>query len=260
MNVVGWMGKSASWMLTGAVLLACGGGAKRAPMAPDPTTSPAESASSDDDTMASAWSSDADAGAAAPSAPPAASTASETPSSAAILQGNEDGARALLAQFVAPGADHAALTRSLRPTSSDYKTLFDARTAAKVEAAQSKDWDSNKAVIKPKSGQTETKVWSATGADLARGTGNAREFPPGYKKIAKHLSATVLFFRFKFVEPGKETGTAYDGLAFVNGHWVIAPKPWRALEGKPAAMEEDAEAPPEKPAPKKKPKGGKKKR
>src|SRR5690606_9226881 len=100
-----------------------------------------------------------------------------------------------------------------------------------------KDWDSNKAVIKPKPGQTEVKVWSATGADLANGTGNAVEFPGGYKKIAKHLAPTVLFFRFKFVEAGKETGTAYDGLAFINGHWVIAPKPWRAIEGKSGGME-----------------------
>src|SRR5262245_15725340 len=38
---------------------------------------------------------------------------------------NEDGAQRLLKQFVAPDADHAALTRSLRPTAGDYRAMFD---------------------------------------------------------------------------------------------------------------------------------------
>ena len=198
-----------------------GGGAKGPPMVAD-DPAPAETAEGDG---ASDVAADAGGGASASESSEAA------PPGAAILSGNEEGARALLAQFVAPDADHAALTRSLRPTSIDYKTLFDAKTAAKVEASQAKDWDSSKAVIKPKPGQTDVKIWSATGADLARGSGDAREFPGGYKKIGPHLGPAVLFFRFKFVEPGKDVGTAYDGLAFVNGHWVIAPKPWRGLAG-----------------------------
>ena len=30
------------------------------------------------------------------------------------------------------------------------------------------------------------------------------------------------------VKPGETLGMAFDGLAFVNGHWRIFPKPWRA--------------------------------
>jgi hypothetical protein len=261
---------SRTWLagvLAGALLVACGGGGrgKGPPLSPDTASSTDEGADAGGDFPASSFSASAegDAGASTSSGSSdlPASTPNDTPSgSAAILQGNEDGARALLTQFVSPSADHVALTRSLRPTSNDYKTLFDAKTAAKIESAQAKDWNSNKAVIKPKPGQTEVKVWSATGSDLAKGVGNAKEFPGGYKKVAKHLAPAVLFFRFKFVEPGKDVGTAYDGLAFVNGHWAIAPKPWRALEGKGGGMEDEAEAaPPEKPAAKKKPKGGKKK-
>jgi hypothetical protein len=171
----------------------------------------------------------------------------------AILHGDADGARALLSQFVAPNADHLALTRSLRPTTSDYKSLFDAATASKIEAAHAKDWDSGKAVIKPKPGQTEIKIWGASGADLATGKGDAKEFPGGYKKVGKHLVATQLFFRFKFVEAGKDQGTAYDGLAFVNNHWVIAPKPWKAVDGKGGVSgDDDADTAGDKPKPKKK--------
>jgi hypothetical protein len=196
-----------------AMLVACSGAKAKPPTAPSERTTD-EGTEGADGGMASATSSE------------------DTPGEVAVaLQGNEEGAHALLKQFIAPNADHAALTRSLRPTSADYKALFDEKLAEKVEAAQAKDWDSGQAVIKPKDNQTEIKVWGATGAELAQGTGNAKEFPAEYKKVAKHLAADVTFFRFKFVEAGKETGTAYDGLVFVNGHWVIAPKPWKALEG-----------------------------
>ena len=33
-----------------------------------------------------------------------------------------------------------------------------------------------------------------------------------------------------FVEPGKEQGNSYDGLTYVNGHWILIPKPWRGLD------------------------------
>lgn len=268
MSVWGRVRKSTFGVLVfgSMLLLACGGGAaKPKPMVADPLPEgPDYDWSGGDAGVASIVGDDASSSSDVPA------SSSEGPSGAAILQGNEDGARALLAQFIVPNADHLALTRSLRPTARDYSTLFDAKAAAKIEAAQANDWDSNKAVIQPKSGQTEIKVWGATGSDLAKGTGNSKEFPGGYKKVARHLAPGVLFFRFKFVEPGKDVGTAYDGLAFVNGHWVIAPKPWRAMDGRAGPMEDEAESAserPEKPAKpaakhvgkKKKPKGKKKK-
>jgi len=181
-------------------------------------------------------------------------------SGGSLMKGDEEGAKALLAQFVAADANHVALTRSLRPTTNDYKALFDAATAPKIESGQSKDWASGKAAVRPKQGQTEVKLVGATGAELAAWTGGAKEFPAGYKKIGKHLVPTVTFFRFKFVEPGKDTGTAYDGLAFVNGHWVISIPPYLALEGKGSGIDEAPAADePAKPAGKK-PKGKKKKK
>ncbi|HVH42934.1 MAG TPA: hypothetical protein VM925_11345 [Labilithrix sp.] len=174
------------------------------------------------------------------------------PPSLALPSSSEDGARKMLKQFVEPNADLATLTSALRPTTADYEAMFDPQLAAKIEKAQAKGWSSGKAVIQPKPGQTEIKLWSATGTELAGGSGSAKEFPPEYQKLGVHLGPSVLFYRFKFVEPGKEIGTAYDGLAFVNGHWVIVPKPWRALEGRGLSFEDE-----EKPAapPKKKPRG-----
>lgn len=178
---------------------------------------------------------------------------------AEIASGTEDGAKSLLKQFVDPKADHATLSKSLRPTAADYKALFDDETASKMESAYAKEWDAGHMVIKPKNErQSEIKLWGATGAELAEGKGHAKEFPGGYKKVGKHLSPTVTFYAFKFVERGKEAGMAFDGLAYVNAHWVIVPKPFHNLEG----GEEKADKP-EKPARPEKPNGkghGKKKK
>src|SRR5689334_7155400 len=145
--------------------------------------------------------------------------------------GTEAAAKSMLEQFVKPGAYHAGLTKQLRPTSADYKAMFDDASAAEVEAAIAKEWDSGKALIQPTAKQTEVKVWGATGADIAAGKGNAAQFPNAYKKVGEHLQPAQMYFTFKFVTPGTDKGLAFDGLAFVNGHWVIAFKPWRGLEG-----------------------------
>lgn len=240
--------------LATAGAIACGPPPKPKPVVKEETT--ASEQEMDPDASAAAWASGAElldgGGVAAGEGGALLGTS--------LAKGTEEGAKALLAQFVAADADHVALTRSLKPTTNDYKALFDSETAKKVETGQSKDWASGKAAVRPKQGQTEVKLTSATGADIASWSGNAKEFPAGYKKIGKHLSPTVTFFRFKFVEPGKDTGTAYDGLAYVNGHWVISLHPYLALEGKAMGPDEGSdETPPAKPAGKK-PKGKKKKK
>ena len=139
----------------------------------------------------------------------------------------EDGAKALLAEFVKPGADHAALSKNLRPSQADYAAVFEPDLAAKAEAVYGPAWDGGQMVIAPKAGQTEVKVFSATSDELKSWSGGAAEFPGGYKDVAAQIKPGVKLYRFKFVEPGQDLGMAYDGLVNVNGHWRIFPKPWR---------------------------------
>lgn len=146
-----------------------------------------------------------------------------------VSSSKEEDARRFLEQFVRPSANHAMLTKTLRPTSEDYGVLYDATTAAKLDAAYAPEWDSGRITIAPRPGQTEVKVWSATAEDLRAGKGNSREFPGGYARVAEHLAPGAILYRFKFVEPGKDLGVAFDGLAYVNSRWVIIPKPWRVL-------------------------------
>lgn len=143
----------------------------------------------------------------------------------------EEGAKQLLGEFLKPGADYAGLSKQLRPTKADYVSVYGAEAADKLAATYDPAWDGGQLVLKPNDGQTELKLASATSEDLKSGSGNAGEFPGGYKKVADKLQPGLTLYRFKFVEPGKDLGMSFDGLVHVNGHWVIMPKPWRALGG-----------------------------
>lgn len=143
--------------------------------------------------------------------------------------GTDAGAMSLLQEFVKPGADHAALSKQLRPTAADYAAVFEADVSGKVAAVYDPAWEAGQMVVAPKAGQTEVKVFSATSEEMKSWSGNAAEFPGGWKDVAAKLKPGLKIYRFKFVEPGKDLGMAFDGLIYVNGNWRICPKPWRAL-------------------------------
>lgn len=145
--------------------------------------------------------------------------------------GTDDGARAMLAEFVKPGADHAALSRALRPTKADYEAVFTPELAAKADSVYGPAWDGGQMVVAPKDGQTQVLLASATSDELKSWTGGAAEFPGGWQGVGAQLKPGVKFYRFKFVKPGEDLGMAYDGLAHVNGNWRIFPKPWRVAGG-----------------------------
>ena len=152
------------------------------------------------------------------------------PSSApAALDGTEKGARELLAAFLKPEADCRALSRTLRPTSADFKAVFEGDAAAKAEEGDKKPWDEVSVVVAPGPRQTELILGSATSDELAAGSPKAKEFPGGYVKVAASFKKGLTLWHFSFVEMGKTSGISFDGLVFVNGHWVLFPKPWRAL-------------------------------
>ncbi|HSO33435.1 MAG TPA: hypothetical protein VLT33_12965 [Labilithrix sp.] len=165
---------------------------------------------------------------------PTTATATAAPTAPApslkTFPGTEAGAKALLAEFVKPGADTAGLSAQLRPTTADYKAIFDPTLSAKLEKVYTPQWESGAFVVAPKQGQTTVLIDSATVAELKSGAPASKEFPGGYKMVASHLVGAARLYRFKFVEPGKTLGMAFDGLAHVNGHWVLIPKPWRALD------------------------------
>jgi hypothetical protein len=144
--------------------------------------------------------------------------------------GTDAGAEALLKEFLKPGADYAALSKPLRPDKADYDGVFQPELAARADTIYTPAWDANQMLVFPKPGQTQLVLYSATTDEIKNGTGNSAEFPGGYRQVADQFKPGVKLYRFKFVEPGNDLGMAYDGLAYVNGHWRIFPKPWRLLK------------------------------
>lgn len=141
----------------------------------------------------------------------------------------EGSAKAIVEQFVQPGADHAALSKALRPTHEDYFAVFEPELAAKIEAMHAPAWEAGEAVIKPRDGQTEIEFFETTTDDIRAWTPQAEEhFPGGYGRIKEHFNPGFKICRFEFVEPGKTDGIAFDGLIYVNGRWVLIPQPFEA--------------------------------
>ena len=144
--------------------------------------------------------------------------------------GTEAGARALLGEFMKNGADYAALSKPLQPTTADYQAVFEGDFAKTAEAAYAPAWSKGEMVVGRKPEQTELKLWSATTDDLKKWNDKAQPFPGGYKEAASKFKDGLTIYRFKFVQPGEDLGMAYDGLLYVNGQWRIFPKPWRIGE------------------------------
>jgi hypothetical protein len=142
----------------------------------------------------------------------------------------DDDAMALLREFVRPGADPAALSKTLRPTRSDYDAVFAPAVARKLEAAYEPAWEQGLMLVQPKREQKEVLAWGASSEEIRSWTGAAAQhFPGGWKEVGPHLKPGVRLYAFKFVEPGQGLGMAFDGLVRINGQWRIFPKPWRAL-------------------------------
>ncbi|MDB4998051.1 MAG: hypothetical protein JWM74_5483, partial [Myxococcaceae bacterium] len=105
-----------------------------------------------------------------------------------------------------------------------------AATAAKIDRVYSPEWDKGTFVVSARPGQTEVQMASATVTDLKAKNEKAKALPVPYAIVASHLVGTSTIYAFRFVEPGKNDGNTFDGLVYLNGHWVLIPKPWRGLD------------------------------
>lgn len=54
-------------------------------------------------------------------------------------------------------------------------------------------------------------------------------FPGGYRSIAGLLQPQRVWAAWKVIEPGRDAGTSYDGLVWLDDHWAWFPKPYRVL-------------------------------
>lgn len=146
-----------------------------------------------------------------------------------LVPGSAEEGRALLERFLRPDTDLAALTASLKPTPEDLRAVYAEPLATALVEAYEQAFAPG-ATIEPGEGQNEILSSFTTTFDLKNGVGPLDRFPGGYKDILDLFVSDVPIAAFKFVRAGETTGRAIDGLIYVNGRWVIMPKPWRGLE------------------------------
>lgn len=120
------------------------------------------------------------------------------------------------------------MARALRPSEMDYKAIFISRDfAASVYQYHQRLSNSSAIVIQPNLvAQSDILLWEADVNDFKEYKNDAVYFPGGYKEIAHQFSPDYHYFRFKYVKPGKSTGSAYDMMVFVNDRWRFFPRPW----------------------------------
>jgi hypothetical protein len=143
-------------------------------------------------------------------------------------------ARTVLAAFVKPGADQAALTAALRPKPEDYDAVFVPDAANKLKGELDPLWDGGKLALRPKPEQTEVVVVGATVDQLRTGTGPATDCPRGYQGIADMIKAGNRVYCFRFRAPADKKGISSDGLVWVKDHWAFFPRAFHYLGPKPA--------------------------
>jgi hypothetical protein len=143
--------------------------------------------------------------------------------------GSEANARLMLEKFLQPGADIDALTQALFPDEADIRAVYrDPVAGLLVQNLLPRFRPGVKFTPKPE--HDAILLARATTDQLIAGDPVLRDFPGGYSKVLPYMLPGVPIVRFKFVKSGETLGLAFDGLVYVNDHWVIIPKPWRYLE------------------------------
>lgn len=144
---------------------------------------------------------------------------------------NRQGVEEMLTYLLeASRKERGRFTQELRPTKEECEMLFETGIAKKVYRYQRRLQRQARIVVQPLlTSQTDLLIWAASSADLSSYQGEARFFPGGYHELAEFLKPGFVFYRFKFIQPGRKLGSAYDVLVHVNGHWRLIHRPWTVL-------------------------------
>ncbi|MET7402756.1 hypothetical protein ABZS66_55675 [Dactylosporangium sp. NPDC005572] len=181
-------------------------------------------------TLTACGDSGSDTPASAGSAPAASSGSSSAASKRAAFPKGDAGAKSLMEALRA--ADGPETVKTLQPTAADYAAVFTDDLAGKAESFyKTKLWNGQKVDMGVSAAQTDLKVFQATSEDIRKWTKAVeRDFPGGYKQLGPHLKPGLTVYRWKYTEPGEDSGRAYEGLVYVNDHWIWVPKAWEILE------------------------------
>jgi hypothetical protein len=153
----------------------------------------------------------------------------------AVVPAGDDGARALIREL--RNADRPARIRDLVPRRADVEAVFVEDVVDRVTEHYRALAEDLPPGFRADEHQTDVKVIATTSEELLERAPAVEDVPGGLVRIAPYLRPGITIYTWRYVEPGRGSGTLYTGLVHVNGRWVWFAKPWRAL---PAPARADA--------------------
>ncbi|MGO9227901.1 MAG: Imm49 family immunity protein [Bryobacteraceae bacterium] len=122
-----------------------------------------------------------------------------------------------------------AILKRLRPRPEDYAKVFQPAAVGRARQLYENLWNAGVEMSFPPSTQSELRIVVAPAGMLASTNDLSRHFPGGYAAIARQLQPHSVWAAWRFVEPGADSGLAFDGLVWCDDHWAWFPKPYRFL-------------------------------
>lgn len=119
----------------------------------------------------------------------------------------------------------------LRPSSKDYRAVYQEPFAKHLEEALAPGWervrnggellDDESVLSDPEDDIVYVR------AEKSENIGSAEsQLPVGYRSVARAVKPGLVIFAYSFTRLGWLGGIGMDGLIHVNGHWVLIPRPW----------------------------------
>jgi hypothetical protein len=132
----------------------------------------------------------------------------------------------LLRGLYQPGGEN--LLAALRPGPDDYARTFVPEAVAAARDAY-ETYLATPYRLGPATRDSRVECHVAPAGMLTYDNSLSRHFPGGYAAIAPLLQPQRVWVAWKSIEPGRSAGMAYDGLVWLDDHWVWFPKPYRVL-------------------------------
>jgi len=145
---------------------------------------------------------------------------------------SEKGARELVKLFATPGADFWEFTQMVKPVKEDYQAYFKADIADELyEAFEEHIWNGRFSGqgLSRKPAQNYVVLRFGSTTPLKKGD-KSGGFRAELTQVSEFIKDDIPYAEFDLAVQGNRTGTYYNNMAYVNGHWVIFPKLWFVLK------------------------------
>lgn len=127
--------------------------------------------------------------------------------------------------------------RTLCPDEADCARLFDADIAADVTAGARRFYESGAAMSRAPPG-SRVDACAATAGLLRWPNERSEQFPRGYRRIAGWMTPERIWLTWA-VRTSSGGSVRYDGLAWIDDHWVWLPKPYRLVADLPTGARDE---------------------